>query len=301
LRRGIALFITLSVITAMAGLLSVMVSYLDRARADASDTAALIQADILYRDGAMLLSSVLAASQQQNISRAQALEVLYAGPVVLQPEKAQVFVEFSCRPLDNAVPIYWLGFEQNATMQKQYMIAKTVFENIAQTYDLQSPDRLYEQILYNLGAEDVDEPEDAGRLTPKKGIISSRQFERMVRAYRFAEDDPVVEAIAWTNFFSFDKGAEQIDASYLSAELIALFFGIDLAYVQEEQSGEAFSLKTLLSNNAAMSNYDASLFSQTPIERMRCSVRFGEQEGVYQFAFDFIEGRAERFEFLGKQ
>ena len=49
-REGFALLITLSVLTVIIALTTVLLSYLDEVREDASQTKALIQANVYYAD-----------------------------------------------------------------------------------------------------------------------------------------------------------------------------------------------------------------------------------------------------------
>lgn len=301
LRRGVALFITLSVIAGMLVLVGVVFSYLEVGKREASRTAALIQANLLYRDSVDTINAILTLSGREKGGKEKALEILYAAPLVLQPEESAYFATVSCKPLDNGVNINWLKYENNESEQKKYEMVRETFGRLADQYGIRNADGLYEMIRDDVHGKESGYRERTGRLEKKKGIISLTQFQRIVKTYRFLEDDPSVEEIDWKAFFVFDENAVQIDANYISSEFISLYFGMDLAFVRDEWIEGALSLKTFLSENGVLGEYDKSIFSENPLERMNCMITYGQGEEAYLFGFDYVEGKAERFEFFGKQ
>ena len=59
MRSGIVLFITLSVIVAMLALVGVIFSYLDKVKQNASNSAAIIQANLFFADTNNAVNTIL--------------------------------------------------------------------------------------------------------------------------------------------------------------------------------------------------------------------------------------------------
>ena len=302
MRQGVVLFITLSVIASMLALVGVIFSYLDKSRDNASHTAALIQADLIFRDSKATIEALLKKGSKDKKIKKMVLDTLYLAPVTLQAEEnEELFTTLDCRPLDDGVDINWLGLEGNSTAQHLYTAAQVVFDQLVEQYGVQDAMLLLSQIRSAIGAEEEDESPTQGRLEPKKGIIALSQLQKIVRNYRFTTDDNTVEQIKWGEYFSFDPESTAIDGSYLSAEFIALFFEIELESVQEEWfKGE--DLKAFVSTfGGDLSRYVDKLFAAESLERLQCRITYGYQGKIYAMGFDYIEGKARKFEFYGKQ
>jgi hypothetical protein len=143
--------------------------------------------------------------------------------------------------------------------------------------------------------------QNQGRLERKKGIINLSQLQDIVRDYRFETDDDSVDEIIWEDYFSFSPKSKMVDANYLSAELISIFFDIQLEVVKEEWI-EGDDLKTFVSSHGGnMARYNSKLFSTEVVERMKCRATYGYQSRVYAMGFEYIDQKAEKFEFYGEQ
>ena len=59
MRKGIVLFITLSIIIAMLGLVGVIFTYLDKSKKNASYTSAMIQANLFFGDSSRAIKVIL--------------------------------------------------------------------------------------------------------------------------------------------------------------------------------------------------------------------------------------------------
>lgn len=302
MRRGVVLFITLSIIAAMLAMVGVIFTYLKKSRDNASYTAAMIQADLLFRDGRDTITALLKKGEKDKELKKTILDTLYLAPVTLQSEaNEELFATLACRPLDAGVDINWLGFENNSSAQELYGAAQSTFDRVIETYNVQNAAVLLSRIIQAVTEEEDSTGEAQGRLEQKKGIISLSQMQAIARDYRFEEDDPAVEEIIWEHYFSFDPTSAKIDGNYLSAELVASLFDIDLEFVKEEWF-EGDKLKEFVSSHGGdMSQYNKKLFAEEVIERMRCQISYGYQGNVYAFGFDYLEGKAEKFDFFGKQ
>lgn len=304
MRRGVVLLITLSVIAAMLALVGVIFTYLDKSRENASYTAALIQADLLLRDSKDTIDALLQKGSKEKGLKKGILDTLYLAPVTMQAEEdEEIFVTLDCQPLDNGVNINWLGLENNSSEEAQilYQTAQSVFDHLVALHNLEDATLLLSGIKNAIEKNDKIAERLQGRLEQKKGIINLIQIQKIARTYRFLADDAGVEKIDWENYFSFDPESSTIDGNYLSAELIALLFEMELDAVKEEWI-EGDDLKTfVLSHGGNMSQYQAKLFVADAVERMGCRINYGYQGNVYALGFDYLEGKAEKFEFYGKQ
>jgi len=302
MRKGVVLFITLSVISAMLVLVGAIFAFLEKSRENASHTSAIIQADLIFRDSKEVISTLLKKGSKDKEIQKTILDTLYLAPVTLQAEgDDDMFVTLDCQPLDNGVNINWLGLENNSSAQLFYDAAQSVFDRLIEAYNIQDASLLLSHLRYAIDGEDNSEVRAQGRLEQKKGIIKLSQIQNIARAYRFEADDDAVENIAWDKYFSFDAQSMAIDGNYLSAELIALLFDMELESVKEEWF-EGDDLKAFVSSNGGdMSQYNTKLFSPEMIERMGCYISYGYQDNIYALGFDYLEGKAEKFEFFGKQ
>jgi len=301
MRKGIVLFITLSVIVAMLALVGVIFSYLDKSKKNASETAALIQANLFYHDSNQAVKGLLQKASKDKEMKDTVLSTLYLAPITIQPEEGDIFVTIECSPLNKAVNINWLGYEDNASMQLHFVTVHRVFSRLVEEYDISNATLLLEKITEAIKAEGSVVSENPTRLMQKKGIISLQQLQKIVRDYQFETDDPKIDAIAWEKFFSFDKESTLMDANYLSAELIAILFDLELESVTEEWF-EGDELKSLIASvGADASLYNKNLYSEVLTERMHCNVTYSYQDEIYSFGFDYLEEKAEKFEFYGKQ
>lgn len=285
----------------MLALVGVIFSYLEKSKGDASYTAALIQADLLFRDTNDAIKVLLTKAGKDEEMRKTVLATLYLAPMTLQPKEGDMFTTIDCRPLDNGVNINWLGYENNDSAQAQFLAVQNVFDGLAEQYSLQDANLLLGMIRAQLDTERGAATENQRRLEQKKGMITHSQFRKIVREYEFRADDPAVEQIDWKKFFSFDKKEIAMDGNYLSAELIAILFEMELESVKDEWF-EGDDLQEFLAENGGdLSRYSKALFSEKPTERMQCRISYGYQGNAYAFGFDYLEGKAEKFEFYGKQ
>ncbi len=302
MRRGVVLFITLSVIAAMLVLVGAIFAYLEKSRDNASYTSAIIQADLIFRDSKDVISVLLKSGSKDKEIKKTILDTLYLAPVTLQAEDDnETFITLDCQPLDKGININWLGLENNSSAQLFYDTALSVFDRLIEMHNIQDAGLLLSRIRYAIDEEDNSGVQSQGRLEQKKGIIKLSQIQNIARAYRFEADDGAVENIAWDKYFSFDASSMVMDGNYLSAELVSLLFDMELESVKEEWF-EGDDLKVFVSGNGGdMSQYNTKLFSPEMIERMGCRITYGYQGNVYALGFDYLEGKAEKFEFFGKQ
>jgi len=291
LRRGIALFITLTVIAALLALMGVAFSYLDRAKKNALHSGAIIQANIFYADIARTLGQLLKSKDSNNV-----LSLLYFAPQTIQEKKGRFFISIGCQPLSNGIDINWFALQNDNKNQKKYNLVSQLFNDVAAQYNLEDDSKLLEYIL-----EDIEGKNEFIRLKQKKGILSSKQFGNILKRYYIETDDAKVYKVPWSKYFSFVSKDANVDSKYLSAELIALLFDLDLNLVKEEWL-EGEGLQPFLQERGAnMVLFDKKIFVDALQKRMTCTTTYSYNGGVYRFSFNYLDEKAEYFEFYSKQ
>jgi type II secretory pathway pseudopilin PulG len=294
-RRGFALIITLSVLTVLISLTVVLLSYFSKVQRDASDTTAMIQANVYY---ANILKKFKAIGHKNVTS-------LYRYTSTMSSPDGRFRMSISCTPLSKGANINWLKFENNQELQEQYTFVQTIFDDLAQAYDLEDRDRLQEMLLEEIGGKKKFVKKEFSRLRQKNGIISYKQFAQIVSRYQLEVDDLKVGRIPWSKYFSFSSEAKVIDAEYSSSELLSILFDIDLATVKEWQgSRPKLSLQSFVNeNNPGAYTARKKLIAGTGknfLEESICTVRYKNAGRQYKFRFDYIHGEAKHFEFYDK-
>ncbi len=300
-RQGFALLITLSVLAVIIALTTVLLSYFEEVKQDASDTKALIQADIYYKN----ITNIFQGFKNKKTL----FSVLYSTALPLQTPEGRFSLQLRCEPLYKGVNINWLGLENSAQKTAYISVAQELFEAIAQDYNIQDPGRLQEMLLEEIGGENRWVQKEQSRLHQKKGIISYKQFSEIIDRYQFEVDDPEIGSVPWKKYFSFSPEADKVDAQYSSPELLAYLFDMDLSTVEEWTSLEEL---TSLVDKGTLENFirenggdyekrKSILAGETFLEAAECSVRYAMADNQYGFRFEYIQGEAKYFEFYGKQ
>ncbi len=294
-QQGFALMITLSVLSVIIALTMVLLSYFEEVQQDASDTKALIQADLYYAD----ITTIFKGFKDKKTL----FSVLYRTVLPLNTDDGRFSLMLQCEPLSKGVNINWLGLETSAENEARLIVAQELFEALAQEYNLEDAGRLLELLYEEMGNKDQFMIQKQSRLHQKNGIISYQQFADIVSRYQFEVDDSEIGKIPWKKYFSFSPKSEKIDGEYSSPELISYLFGINLSTVKEWVSIlDKGSLETFVNDNGG--NYaqrKTLLAGKEFLEETQCSVRYALGGGYYRFTFEYIEGGAKHFEFYGKQ
>jgi hypothetical protein len=294
-QQGFALMITLSVLSVIIALTMVLLSYFEEVQQDASNTKALIQADLYYSD----ITTIFQGFKDKKTL----FSVLYRTALPLSTEDGRFSLMLQCEPLSKGVNINWLGLETSAKNEDLLNVAQELFEELAQEYNMVDTGRLLELLYEEMGNSNKFITKKQSRLHQKNGIISYQQFADIVSRYQFEVDDPDIGKIPWKKYFSFSQKSEKIDAEYSSPELISYLFGINVATVKEWASNlDRGTLETFVNENGG--NYvqrKTLLTGKEFLEETQCSVRYALGGEYYRFTFEYIEGGAKHFEFYGKQ
>ena len=299
MRKGIVLFITLSIIIAMLGLVGIIFSYLDKAKKNSSHTSAMIQANLFFVDTSNAIKILLKRVGKSKDKKKMIADTIYLAPIVLQPEDSDAFVNAECRPLNAGVDINWLGQENNKSMQPQYEIAQLLFDKIVDEYSIEDASLLLDKLLEAI--KQNNEIESNYRVLDRIGIDSLKEFKDIIRDYQFEADDTKVGDILWKKYFSFDIGSTLIDGNYISSELVAILFDMDFDVIKDEWFMGGDLNQFISAHNGDRKNYNNKIFSPDIIERLSCKVTYSYQDNIYAFGFDYLDEGAKRFEFYGNQ
>lgn len=284
----------------MLTLIGVIFSYLNESKGSAMDTAAMIQANLLYRDTAEGIKGMIKKSGNDKEAKKAVLETLYSAPISIRPAEGDIFVGVECKPLNGAININWLGYENNETSKKLYDIAQLLLEGIIQQYNVANPSQLEEMIRSAVDPE-YGSGVEKDYVKPKPGIRSLAQLKAIVLDYRFLSDDPEVDKIDWEKYFSFDYDSLTADSGYFSEELIALLFAVDIETVRSEWSQGDDLTQFVRTFGGDESFLDTKIFLTDISEKMHCHITYGIGEEGYAFGFDYRQERIDGFEFYGKQ
>lgn len=297
-RKGFALIVTLSVLSVIIALTFALLHYLEEVQEDASTTKALLQANLYYSD----ITTLMAKIEDKKIL----FDILYESVLPLSSSEGDFSLFLQCEPLRKGVNINWLGLKPTPQTDPLIQEAQTLFESVGQEYNLQDVNRLFEILLEVIAPEEGFSTTSKSRLHSQKGIISYLQFEALLQRYQFEVDDSNVMTVPWQDYFSFvplspDLKQEKIDIEYSSDALIAYLFELDILTVKQRASSEG-SLEQFVNDNGGDYNAKKRLFAKEAfLDESRCFVGYEYGGGRYHFTFEYTKGKAQYFEFYGKE
>ncbi len=294
-RQGFALMITLSVLSVIIALTMVLLSYFEKVQQDASNTKALIQANVYYADITKIF--------QDFKDKKSLFSILYTMSLPLSTPDNKFSLILQCEPLSKGVNINWLGLENSNEQGALQTVAQDLFDALADEYTIEDPRRLQEMLYEEIGSKNKPVLKEQSRLLQKNGIISYKQFTDIISRYQFEVDDPKIGNVPWKKYFSFFANSKKIDGEYSSPELIAYLFEIDLSTVEEWAfSIDKSTLNSFVDENGG--NYAERkniLVNKEFLDETECSVSYALAGEQYRFRFEYIQGEAKYFEFYGKQ
>ncbi len=306
MRRGVTLFITLSIIAAMLALLGVVFNYLETARSEAEVKASLIQGNLLYADAKSAIRRLLGKTPKNSTYK-----TFYTTPLAIAAQDGEFGAMIRCAPVADRPNIAWLGMDGDRNRQYHFEVAEKIYEAITDKANLRNPSGLHEMILDALKRKKLARFNILSNINKKKGTISLREFQSILDAYRYESDDDKVYTIPWQTYFAFGEDMGKIDSNFIRPEVLAEIFDIDLRLVQGDDGfAMGDSLKDFLEENGLdMTLYDwkhtskntvYELFAKKhPVDAMECSINYAFREGQYAFRFGYINKRVVDFEFSG--
>jgi hypothetical protein len=303
-KRGIALFITLLVIASILSIVAVSFSYLEKVQKDAGKMSAIIQGNLFYKNTTDILKRFFPKDKADS----KKLDMIYSMPLMLTEPKSGFSINLQCKPLIVAVPIKWLNESFTKKYPARLDLARDILSKIIEKYEIEEPNRLEELILAKINGVTREDSEYEERLRQKKGIISKKQFYRILLDYRLRYDDKKVFEIPWDSYFVFIDVTKDatIDGAYITAEVISMAFDIPLDSVKDEwlrdrDIGEKkMTLIEYLTENSSGEVINKKLFSNKALNAMHCEERFAYRNAYYSFSFDYSKERSTNFEFNGE-
>jgi len=270
----------------------VLLSYFEEVKQDSSDTKALIQADIYYKNITKVFHGVK--------NKKDIFSVLYGLAIPLNTSDGKFSHMLKCDPMLKGVNVNWLGWgEENEVLQA---LAQELFELLAQEYDIEDVGRLQEMLLEEIGGKGQLVQHEQSRLHKKNGIISYQQFEQVLSRYQFEVDDPKIGTVPWKKYFSFFSKADKIDSQYSSPELIAYLFDLDIEIAKEwSPLAGVGTLENFVNESGGVyAERKKVLAGESFLDTTECFVSYTFEEQQYGFRFEYIQGEAKNFEFYGK-
>lgn len=278
----------------MLALLGIAFGYLDSARQKASYKSALIEGDILFTG--------LGEALKKNIGKKPKVDTLkgfYSMPISFSAKDGEFDMTFFCEASANKIPISWLGKRSDKKYQKQYEIAKKVFDDITIRAEVKAPDILYNMIVKALLAKGGTRYGISSRVSTKKDIMTAIEFMDILNDYRFKEDDNNVFKIDWQKFFGYEEASApnnmKIDAQFASPELLAIILDMDSAYIKSDFT--AGELDKFMKNAGIEKNSYKWLFAKGAVADMVCTSRFSYAEHLYTILFQYRKGNIKGFKF----
>jgi len=292
MRPAVTLLITLSVIATMIALMGVMFKYLDVARSKAEIKASVIQANLLSGDLSKILRKTLGKKPSTST-----MQTLFATPLGLSADSGEFAMSISCQPLANRINISWLGLDGAKDGEQRYALAQTVFDTLVDEANLRESSTLLEKILAELKHRNGTTFGAQSRINKKKGIITFKKFREILDDYRYETDDKRVYKIAWEKYFTFGHSEKKLDGDFITQELLALLYEIDIQVVREDfVQGE---LAGFLSEIGEEKRRYSWLFPKKALPIAHCKVGYSFRQGSYGFSFNYMNERIEGFEFFG--
>ena len=306
MRKGVTLFITLSIIAAMLAMLGVVFGYLETARSQAEIKASLIQGNILYADARSAIRRLLGKTPKTNTYK-----TFYTTPLAIAAEEGEFGAMIHCAPIADRPNIAWLGMDGDSNHQMHFEVAEKIYDALTERTNLRDPSGLHQMILDALKRKKMMRYNILSNINKKKGTISLREFQSILDAYRYEADDPKVYAIDWPSYFAFGKDLGKIDSSFIKPEVLSVIFDLDMQLIRGQDGFEmGDSLKDFLEENGAdLSLYNwkrkrgrttYELFAKgAPVDAMECMISYAFRDGQYAFRFRYINKKVEDFEFAG--
>jgi len=292
-KKGFALILTLSVMAVIMSLTMVLLSYFDEVHQDATDTKALIQADLYYTN---IVNTFNKFKNKQTL-----FDVLYKSSLPMVSPDGKFKLILNCQPMNKGININWLGLQNSVKDIKKYQVAQDIFSKLVQSYKVVDGTRLFEMILEEMGkTQDIYNKNNIQRLQKKKLIISYLQFSDIISRYQFEVDDSNVNSVAWKQYFSFYPKADKINIEYSSTSLISLLFDIDISIVNEWYSNieDRVPLSVMVNDNGANYKEFSAILNTKSSGASECNINYSVAGRYYKFKFDYIEGEARYFEFF---
>jgi len=227
-RRGIALFITIGIITAISALILASFSLIENGFKNISNIEKMTQTAVVIKDisGAMKKLS-------KEIKDAESLYMVMGTYPPLADEDGRFSLQLELLPQFSKININSIlakkSPEDPYEQQKLKEKFEPLFENIVNRYELADSYLLLNYILDTLDTDEVER--DVGteivinRVSFLNGVIANwEHFREVLTQYEIKSEDRNIWSVPWREIFYFGKDTEEtlIDCNYMSKELAIL-------------------------------------------------------------------------------
>ncbi len=205
-RRGVALLITLVMLSVLVSLVAVGLHINEKFSKDDATLRLMAQVQRSMLDTKVILDSTLA-----DINSSEIFELLFLQPIVIAQEGIEIRYSFS--PIDNTINL-------NKLTEKPY---HNLFERILLELGVIDPSFLMGLILDTLDADTIERLPGSERILEQSHFRNGKlyhweQFEDLLAFYAYERDDVRVYDIVWEKYVNVD--AKSIDINFASLELL---------------------------------------------------------------------------------
>ena len=303
MRSGVALLITLSIVAAMITLMGVMFGYLNNARQRAELKSSLIEADLLLADLPGQIRQIVGKKPTQG-----SMYRLSIMPLLSIARNREFSMDTRCSPLSNRANLSWLGNKADKTRSQaradeQRTLVKDIISHLFDTANLKDSPRLYEIITSYTEEKLVRRFGIKGRVNKKKGTISYEDFQNLLDEYYFETGDARAYKLPWKSYFVFGIKTETIDGDFMPAELLAFMYDMEIPEAKEHINAnpkKGFKLSSLFDDYPEFKIKYQHIVSTKTVAMARCTTSFKYKNKSHNFKFDYINAKADNFEFLSR-
>jgi hypothetical protein len=245
LRKGIALYVTLGLISLLSVVVMSSFDLIDKGFKHVGNIEKINQTRVVISD----LQDVLGVLADE-ITDSDVLYALLGAYPPLSDEENRFSLTLEMRSMHKAININSI-LDTNKTEDDEAMRLKerytSIFEYIFNTYQVRDGELLLNYILDTLDKDvverDVDTEIALNDIHFFNGLISNRsQFDRILKEYQRRVDDKEIFNVPWSDFFYFSRNSDEtiIDCTFMSRNLaMAMELEIlDVIDLDEETSSD---------------------------------------------------------------
>jgi len=229
-------------------------------------------------------------------------------PLLSIAKNGEFSMDTRCSPLSNRANLAWLANKADkkrsqARADEQRTLVQDIISHLFDGTDLKDPSRLHEIIISYTEEELMMSFGTKGRVNKKKGIISYDDFQDLLDEYYFETGDARAYKLPWRSYFVFGVKTETIDGDFLTPELLAFMYDMEIPEAREHINADpkkGFKLSSLFDDYPEFKSKYQHIVSTTTVAMARCTTSFKYKAKSHNFEFDYINGKAENFEFFSR-
>ena len=294
-RKGFALLLTLAVLLMIISLSAVIVTLLNTAKKDGDYSHSLIQANLIYSD----IGTVFKNGKDL---KDDFYTMIYSSPIPINNTSGEFSMIMDCHPSDNRVNINWISPSKEDKTAQYEIMANKIFSFLVDKYEVSDSYQLQTIIIDAINKKNYHENKETklGK-SFKNGIVSFKDFTKILNEYILLTDDYSVLRIPWKTYFTFiENNYKGINGKYMPSELISSLFDLELSVVEESWIPGTRELNDFAKEFGATVN--KKIYEDVnSTTHSKCSVVYDYRKERYRFDFRENKGEVNNFEFYGKQ